>query len=160
PEWCQYNMTTQTASQSDDPFLKGTYYSFNAFRIPWRIGLDYQWFKSKEALKYLESLSCLNEEWEENEHLLFGYQHHGEPWDNYESAVAYGANIAYFSITTPDIAEQIYKEKLLAKLYEQNLTSYWEDPENYYTQNWAWFGTAFHTKNLPNLWKLPKSRVH
>lgn len=160
PEWCEYSLTTGQVSQPEKPYPTSTHYSFNAIRIPWRIGLDYRWFESETALNYLESLEFLSQEWLQDQRLLVGYQHNGQAWDEYESAVAYGANLAYFAITAPETAQTIYQEKLVNKLYEDDLESYWEDPNNYYTQNWAWFGTAFYTNNLPNLYHYPLSVIH
>jgi len=91
--------------------------------------------------------------WSNKQKLLVGYTHDGKPWDQYESVVSYGANIGNFIVTDPVIAQKIYQEKIFTKFYEDEQQSYWEDPISYYTQNWAWFGTALFTKNLPNLWE-------
>ena len=73
-------------------------------------------------------------------------------WEEYESVSAYAGNLGYFSVIYPEMADDIYSEKILSKLYEDEKQSYWEDPKNYYTQNWAWFATALYSNNLPNLW--------
>jgi hypothetical protein len=44
----------------------------------------------------------------------------------------------------------------LPKFYVNENNSYWEDPKNYYVQNWAWFGTALYFNKLENLWNERK----
>ena len=87
PEWCALDKESGEIIQSTSPQPSSSEYSYNAFRIPWRVALD------------------------------------------------------------------IYSDKILNKLYEDGEQSYWEDPKSYYTQNWAWFATALHSDNLPNLWR-------
>ncbi len=154
PEWCAIDKKTDSVIESESPQPVGTDYSYNSFRTPWRIALDYKWFNSPEAKSYLEGLTFLHKEWTENGRIVTAYTHDGKVWENYESAAAYGANIAYFSILYPDIANDIYTNKILNKFYEDEKNAYWEDPNNYYTQNWAWFGTAFYSGLLPNLWSI------
>ena len=80
------------------------------------------------------------------------YTHDGKPWEDYESAGAYAANLANFIVTDKAAAKEVYETKVLNKLYEDKEGSYWEDSTSYYTQNWAWFGTALYNNDLPNLW--------
>jgi endoglucanase len=153
PEWCAVNKNTLRASQPTGEVPQGTDYGYNAFRIPWRVALDYQWHKEIRAKEYLSTLSFLKDEWDKGGKLSAVYTHSGDISEEYETASVYGGNLAYFTILYPTIAKKIYEEKLLSKLYEDKDRSYWEDPKNYYTQNWAWFGTAMYTNNLPNLWR-------
>ena len=152
PNWCAVNASGQVI-QNPETGLQSTEYSYDAYRTPWRIALDYQWNKEPRAKKYLTDSDFLREEWKEKKQLVVGYTHDGEPWEKYESASAYGANLGNFIITDKKVADEIYKTKMLNKLYEDKEGSYWEDPKNYYTQNWAWFGTALYNNDLPNLWK-------
>ncbi|MCD8484574.1 hypothetical protein LRY60_03140 [Candidatus Woesebacteria bacterium] len=133
--------------------LSSTDYSYNAIRVPWRVALDYQWNEDPRALVYLEKLSFLINEWQENGRISVAYRHTGEVWESYESAAAYGATIGLFMAVQPDEAERIYETQLKQKFYEDEQHSFWEDPQNYYTQNWAWFGTAMYSGNLTNLWE-------
>jgi endo-1,4-beta-D-glucanase Y/4-amino-4-deoxy-L-arabinose transferase-like glycosyltransferase len=151
PDWCSVNKNTlQVQKAATDP--NGTLYGYDAFRVPWRVALDYQWYKDKRALAYLKSLTFLKDEWKKEKKLTAVYTHDGKVWEQYETAAAYAADLGYFSIVDRKTADVIYNEKVLKKFYEDKDRSYWEDPENYYIQNWAWFGTALYTNNLPNLW--------
>lgn len=151
PEWCAINKSTFTARQPTQNQPHASEYSYNAFRTPWRIALDYQWFQDTRAFDYLTSLSFLEDEYYSAGRLATAYQHDGEVWEEYESVAAYSGNLGYFSVVNPEMAEHIYEKHILAKFYQDPEYAYWEDPQNYYTQNWAWFGTALHTRYLQNL---------
>lgn len=152
PDWCAIN-TSGKAIPSPEEGLGSTAYSYDAFRTSWRIALDYQWFDEPRAKRYLEDQDFLRNEWKKNKKLFVGYTHDGKPWEKYESAGAYAANLANFVVTDPKAAKEIYEQKVLNKLYEDAKESYWEDPKSYYTQNWAWFGSALYTNQLVNLWE-------
>ncbi len=148
-EWCAIDKNTLTVQQSTS--VTATQYGYNAFRVPWRIGLDYYWNREPRAKNYLITLTPLQTDWQTKQRLVAAYQHDGKVWENYESAAAYGGDMGLFTVINPQEADQMYKEKLLAKFYEDTNNSYWDDPKNYYTQNWAWFGTALYTKSIPTL---------
>lgn len=152
PEWCTLNLDSGEIVDSVPPQPVGSLYGFNSFRIPWRIAMDYEWYNDHRAVQYLQKLTFLNNEWLTKKVLTATYTHDGKTWDEYESTAAYGGNIGYFIIINRLAAQDIYRDKILAKFYEDATQSYWDDPNNYYTQNWAWFGTALYSGNLPNLW--------
>jgi endo-1,4-beta-D-glucanase Y len=154
PNWCALDKNGQY-SQAEEPGLGSTEYSYDAVRVMWRLALDYKWNHDSRA-KYLLDLSSefLLKKLDEDGKILVGYTHDGKPWEEYESVLGYSATLANFAITSPKRADEIYKNKVLDKFYEdfdKNL-SYWEDPKNYYIQNWAWFSTALYADKLPNLW--------
>ncbi len=151
PNWCAVDSSGKII-KSPEKGLDSTEYSYDAFRTPWRIALDYQWFKEPRAKSYLTKNDFLRKEWANNKKISVAYTHDGKPWEDYESAGAYAANLASFVVTDKSAAKEIYETKVLNKLYEDKDGSYWEDSKSYYTQNWAWFGTALYNNDLPNLW--------
>lgn len=153
PEWCSLNKETLLVSQTREPQPIGTEYSYNAFRIPWKIAIDYKWFQNTEARNYLEKLKHIENEWDKNNEIKVAYQHDGTEWENYESVAAYSGNLGYFIVLAPDKAKEIYYNKILNKYYLDEKNAYWEDEKNYYTNNWAWFATALYNNLLPNLWR-------
>lgn len=157
PNWCTLQKSNQQVVASQKPQPVGTEYGYNAFRVPWRIALDYQWYKSPQAKAYLSRLSVLKEKWEKDKKLVAAYQHDGNEWEKYESVAAYGGNLGYFVTQDKQTAEVIYKTKVLHKFYEDADKSYWDDPKNSLMQNWGWFGTAMYANKLPNLWEVDKS---
>lgn len=151
PDWCAINKNTLRASQpTEEP--KGVGFGYDALRVPWRIALDYQWHKDPKAKQYLSSLSVLGDEWNTNKKLSATYTHDGKVSDNYESVATYGGAIGYYMVTQPKVASIIYRDKILKKFYEDKGRSYFDDPNNYYSQNWGWFGSALVNKQLKNLW--------
>jgi len=158
PEWCALDKQANEFRKVKDEYPSSTIYGFNSFRIPWRVGLDVKWYNSQQGKDYLSQLNFLSEAYKEDNKLYASYTHDGKPWDEYESIAAYGGNLAYFDVQDSDMAKQVYENKVLPKLYESADESYWNVPENYYTQNWAWFGTAFYSNDLPNLWEVSSHR--
>jgi endoglucanase len=152
PEWCLISPAGKVVVSKSEG-LQDTNYGYNAFRVPWRLAVDYEWNKDPRALAYLENLDFLQQEWQENNKLLATYTHGGEVGDNYESVAAYATNLAVLKILEPAQAEVMYQSKIKEKFFEDDSRSYWDDPTNYYNQNWAWFGTALYADLLPNLWQ-------
>lgn len=152
PEWCQITENGE-AVPSQESGLTATEYSYNAFRTPWRLALDYQWNNEPRALAYLQRMEFMQDEWADNKKISAAYTHDGQVWENYESVASYATNLGLFFVIDPTEAEQLYEQKIKSKFYEDDTQSYWDDPKNYYTQNWAWFGTALYANRLPNLWQ-------
>ncbi len=152
PDWCALDQKTGAFSESRTPRPVSTDYSYDAFRTSWRIALDYHWFKDSRAYSYLEQLEFLGKEYATRGILYASYEHDGKARDKYESTGIYAGNLGYFKIVEPELLEKYYNEKILAYFYENKDRSYWQAENNYYTQNWAWFGTALYGDLLPNLW--------
>lgn len=151
PEWCHIT-NSGVAVVPTEVGLSSTDYSYNAFRIPWRLALDYKWNREPRALEYLRRMNFISDQWQKNKRLVATYTHEGEIVEIYETVAAYATNLAIFDVLDSEQADALYKEKINSKLYEDDSQMYWEDPGNYYTQNWAWFGTALYSDQLPNLW--------
>ncbi len=148
PDWCVLTKAGKIQT-ADEQSKLSSIYSFDAIRVTWRVAADYLWNKEERAINYLNSITFWKNEWQAKGKIYATYTHNGEPIFTDESLSSYGTQLAYFSITNPDIANQIYKQKILS---QWNKDGYWGKKDNYYDQNWAWFGTAFYTNNLPNLW--------
>lgn len=155
PNWCALT-TSGDFIQSPEEGLSSTEYSYDAVRTMWRLALDYKWYKEDRALKYLNrSKSFFENKLKTEGKILTGYTHDGKTFDNYESALGNSFVLANYTVTDIKKAASFYKERILIKFYEDfdKKLSYWEVPDNYYTQNWAWFNTALYAEKLPNLWE-------
>lgn len=129
-----------------------TDYSFDAVRVPWRIGLDYQWNQEPKALAYLQNnFTVLKTDYQTNLKLPESYHHDGTHISENENPTMYATSLGYFAVTDPDIARKIYQEKIL-NLYSNDKSSFNPDIP-YYEQNWLWFGTAFINNQLSNFAK-------
>lgn len=155
PNWCAFD-TSLNAVASTEEGLQSTDYSYDAIRTMWRLALDYIWYQDPRAKDLLElSSNFLAQKWIDDQKIVVGYTYDGRDWEQYESVLGYAINLSNFVVTNTDIADSIYEIKIADKFYEDFDAGkhYWEDPNNYYTQNWAWFGTALYSDHLPNLWK-------
>lgn len=147
-EWCALNKQTYQYSQSPNP--NDDSYAFNAIRTPLRVALDYHLNQEPQAKQYLQSLSFLNNQLQSTGKLLTAYTRTGRPKENYESALAYAGNLGYFLIIHPDQVHTYTETHLTNKYLKPTPTNpqYWEDSNNYYTQNIAWFATALYLESL------------
>lgn len=148
PEWCALNKQTKQFTLSSDP--KDDNYSYNAIRTTLRIALDYTSSNEHRAKIYLQSLNTIQNELTTKQKLFATYNHHGTPNTSDESALSYAGNFGYFLVTNPDTAQN-YLDTYLTQQYLKQLSSdqaYWEDPNNYYTQNIAWFATALYIETI------------
>jgi hypothetical protein len=127
-------------------------YGFDAFRTMWRVALDAFWFKEPNAIEYLHKITpFLAEQWKKGGKLYAIYELQGNKHSTYESLSTYVGALSVLSQTDMSLAKEIYD-----KSFENSFNfdeGYWRDKNNYYDQNWAWFGTALYFGNLPNLWK-------
>lgn len=148
PDWVMVNRKTgQMHAGTGKSF--NTDFSYDAFRVPWRLELDYLWFKTPAALSTLKKMSFLSDQWNVNKKLYASYAHDGTPTTGDEAPALYGATIGYFMAADPLAAQEIYQTKL-GYLFDPS-TSDWHQPLGYYDSNWAWFGIGIYTGELPNL---------
>lgn len=125
-----------------------TNYSFDAHRVKWRLYLDYIWYGDSRAKGYFEKNNFLLSIWNQEKSIYNTYAHNGNVLDKGSSPAVIGTNIGYFAVVNPDIAKDIYEQKLLP-LYNRD-TQNWSESLGYYDSNWAWFGLAIYNNLLPN----------
>jgi endoglucanase len=145
PDWLALDRST---GKLNSPQIEGltTNYSFDAMRIPWRVGLDYLWNNSPEAKAYLESLSYLSNYYQQFGKLPTNITHDGQVTDELENPGMYATSLIYFSVIDPDVAKQVYEEKIL-RLYSNDQNSFRDDIP-YYESNWLWFGSTLYLNRL------------
>lgn len=124
-------------------------YGYDAMRIPFRLALDYKWFKDPRDKNLLDSFGFLGRQWDEEGSLATIYSHDGNVIAGYESPAMYGSAMGYFTVSEKGKAADYYKHKLQV-LYNPD-TINWTRPLSYYDDNWAWFGLALYQNSLPNL---------
>lgn len=149
PNWIKIDRQTGAISATSNPNLT-TDFGYDAMRTPFRLALDYQWFKDERAKQVLSKYSFLQDEWLENEQLSAVYRHDGTAAENYEAPPAvYGGAIGYYLVMKPATAKKIVNDKLTV-LYDPDGQK-WKTNLSYYDDNWAWFGLALVNNSLPNL---------
>ncbi len=151
PDWVLIDRETGALKAPVDSDLT-TNFGFDAIRVPWRVGLDWQWYKDKRAKTYLAKLSFLENEWKHKHRLYAVYGHDGSVALKTESPSMYGATLGYFLTQNPEMAKVIYEDKLL-NLYNPD-TERWRKTLSYYDDNIAWFGMMLYNNSLGNLYSL------
>ena len=112
-------------------------YSFDAYRVWWRVAWDAAWFGSPEAERYLRTATKhLQTQWRSQERLPARINLQGKATVNYEATSQYAMLYPAFRIIDPNMAQNLLEKKLLPR-YNQGI---WDDESAYYTQNLAWLG--------------------
>lgn len=119
-------------------------YSYESFRVAWRLALDDLWFNEPRALAYLKRMDFIPRYWQVKGRLPEAITPDGIVRSEAEPLSIYGANLPLFALFDPKLAESVYQEKLLPSFSG----GYWGDPNDYYTQNWVWFGIGLYAKSL------------
>jgi endoglucanase len=131
-DWVQLSTVTGEIFGSSD---KDRSFSYDAFRVYWRIELDREIFQEPRAAQYLgESLKWIVSEWKKNHTLPAVISAEGKALVDYESIDM----LSTLMCATHD--EWMYRK--LQSVYSQGI---WGDGDRYYLQNWAWFGTAVYS---------------
>ncbi|MBG1258345.1 glycosyl hydrolase family 8 [Nostoc commune] len=112
-------------------------YSFDSYRVWWRLSLDAAWFNSPQAKSYLvTSTQHLQKLWSKQSSLPARIDLQGKPLVDYEATSQYAMLYAAMQVVEPAIAQELLVKKILPQ-YKQGI---WGDQSAYYTQNLAWLG--------------------
>jgi endo-1,4-beta-D-glucanase Y len=150
PDWVSMNKATGKFGRP----AKGqtTDYGWDAVRTPWRLALDWQWYKDPRAKQVLAKLHFLGDQWHKHGQLKAIYSHDGSVVGDYESLSMYGTAMGYFLVIDPAAGKEVYKRKLQV-LYNPDTQSAVQGLR-YFDANWVWFGIALVHNALPNLTEL------
>ena len=156
PNWVAIDPETAEPLPARLEGLPTDEFSFDASRVPWRIGLDYLWFQDDRALDVLENLSLPREEIESEGRLFASHALDGEPTVDYEATSVYAGVLPGLLVGgDPALAHRVFAEKVLGTYNNGSgeANAYWgEDPDDYYNQNMAWFATAVMDGSMGNLY--------
>ncbi len=155
PDWIMINR--ESGEILHPPANSGltTNFSFDAMRLPWRFALDYKITNDQRAKDVLSKIGFVSDEWASKGKLFSSYTHDGVPLMQSESASMYGGVLGYFMVLKPEIADEIYSQKLEG-LYDTT-QSRWAKPQGYYDDNWAWFGMALYAGEAVDLYGLNRN---
>ncbi len=140
PDWCllqDKEVMVPASGRSAD-------FGWEAIRVPWRVGLAALWFQDERAVKWLKErfLPFARQQWQEHGRLFAVYTYDGQPLVDYDSPVLY-ASLTAAALAAGDrpLARQAV-EKILTFYREDPDGGYFNRPDDYYNNNWAWFGLA------------------
>lgn len=148
PDWIAMNRMTGSLQAVAGLNHTTTDFGYDAFRVVWRVGLDWQWFHDGEALQTLKQFGFLGSTWQRNHRLEAVYSHNGSAKADYASLALYGGVLPYFQYTHPASAQAIVKSQLAPLLSESSRGLM--RPLSYYDNNWVWFGLALYSGRLLN----------
>ncbi len=150
PDWARLNPdgTFDSASGMSDA------HGWDAFRTPWRLALDWMWFKEPRARHYLAEhlVPFLETEWRRNGGRLFiEYAYDGTPLATYESTAAYAAYLPALQAAGSPLAETV-RGRIRRAVQQHPGGAFFDLPEDYYLNNWAWLGLLAGEGLATDLW--------
>jgi endoglucanase len=120
-------------------------YSFDAYRVWWRIALDAAWFDEPRADRFLaDHLGLFKTLWQQQGAIPAVLDLQGKALVDYEATAHYAMLYPALRRSDPAIAAEIRQQKLLST-YSSGI---WDNDNAYYVQNLAWFG-LFPAEALP-----------
>ncbi len=141
PDWARLNVNGDFSPATG----RDTNFGWEAVRLPWRVALDRLWFGEERARLFGQDfLSFFKKEWQSRGKLPAVYSYPGKPLVNYESPVLY-AGVLGSALAAGD--QEFAREmalKILSFYRESGDEAFFDTPENYYANNWAWLGLALY----------------
>jgi endoglucanase len=142
PDWCRVDADGRLSpAPGKDPR-----FGWEAVRLPFRVALDGLWFKEPRADQLLKDkfLPFFLGQWQAHGRLRAVYHFDGSPAVDYESPVLYAGVLAgALAASDQDFARQMAL-KILSFYHEDGDRAYFEAPDHYYANNWAWIGLALY----------------
>ncbi|MGB7313102.1 MAG: glycosyl hydrolase family 8 [Nodosilinea sp.] len=137
PDWVVYAPAFGTYRQMPLDHSLQSRYSFDAFRVWWRVSQDAAWSSEPRAQAYLEArLPELIGRWQKKGRLPARLTLDGGAEASFEATAHYA--MLYPALLRVDDA--IAAEILSQKLQPAYSDGFWDSDIAYYTQNLAWFG--------------------
>ncbi len=136
-DWVALHLETGRFSTAPVTARLRSTYSFDAYRVWWRVALDAEWFDEPRAKAFLEEhLQHLQQLWQTNQRIPARINLRGAATARYEATSQYAMLYPAFRIVDAEIAEEIRQQKLLTT-YNNGI---WDNDSAYYVQNLAWLG--------------------
>jgi len=142
PDWCRVDAAGRLTPAPG----KGTGFGWEAVRLSFRLALDGLWFGEPRAANLLKEkfLPFFKGQWQAHGRLLAIYTLDGSPAVDYESPVLYAGVLAgALAAGDRDFAREMAL-KILSFYHEDGDRAYFEAPDHYYANNWAWLGLALY----------------
>jgi endoglucanase len=136
-DWVALNRKTGEFQPVQPTETLRSIYSFDAYRVWWRVAWDYAWYGEPRAESYLtQHLSHLQQRWQTDQKIPARIDLQGEATVDYEATSQYAMLYYALRLVDRDMAAQIYQQKLEPAYRD----GFWDSDSAYYTQNLTWFG--------------------
>ncbi len=142
--WCLLDPHTGRLTISTDLLDRSSDFGYDAFRVLWNLAADYVEHGDPRSLEALESMDWLRRYWVLRKEIPATITADGIPLVSHEYIGMYGAWLPALALVDPVEAQRVYKAKLLTQ-YHNGL---WGNPNDYYAQNWTWFGIHLYRQFL------------
>jgi endoglucanase len=150
PDWCCVNKEGNFYPLEG----KNCGFGWEAVRIPLRVGMDYLWFKNKDARIFLKNSfsAFIEKQWQKDKILFSEYDYSGSPIKKYENPLFYAAYFCSLYVSGSD-----YRKEFLNKVrsYLSKKTKGWVyiDESEYFVNSLAWFTEGFNSGVIKNLFE-------
>jgi endoglucanase len=146
-DWVMLDATTDKIQASLDPQLQSLY-SYDAYRVWWRVALDAAWFDQPKAKDFLQQhMQPLRDLWQKQRSIPAQINLQGVAIVSYDSTAQYAMLYTALRQIDPTVADQIRQQKLLTSYHD----GFWDGDSAYYSQNLAWFG-LFPPTQIADRW--------
>ena len=136
-DWIALDTTTGKFQPLPPDSKLKSLYSFDAYRVWWRVAWDAELFQSPQGISYLKvATQHLQKLLREPGNIPAQIDLQGKSIVNYEATSQYAMLYPALRLIDPNMAEELLQKKLLPR-YNQGI---WDDQSSYYTQNLAWLG--------------------
>jgi endoglucanase len=153
PDWLSIDSRNGDVRPADVLGDKARRFSFESARLPWRLAMDWYWFKDNRAKEASDALFLLPREISQSGRMAAAYSLDGAPKVEYESISIYAGALGTLLLSGDgSLAHKVFANRILGQYVGGPQGGYWGDPDNYFDQNWGWFGTALMHGALGNLW--------
>ena len=140
PDWCLLHGRERFTPAPNQSAAFG----WDAIRVPWRLGLAALWFQDPRSKNFLARtfLPFCRTQWQTHGKIYAIYTYDGQPLVPYDSPVLYASLVAAaLAVGDQPLAQQA-AEKILSFFHATSDGGYFNRPDDYYGNNWAWFGLA------------------
>jgi hypothetical protein len=114
-------------------------YSYDAFRVLWRIATDYQQSKDPRAADYLAKFTFFDTEYQKNKKLCTLYALDGGRYVCQSSIAAHAAPLSVLAVNHSAKLDEIASE--YASVYGKETKA---STLEFYDRSWYWFGLQFY----------------
>jgi len=139
PDWCAMDRSGRMLPSDD----RGTASSWDAFRLWWRLALDWRWAGEPRAKALMQTylVPFLNRELESDGSVHVEYDYSGEVLKQYTSPAVLGVYAWSLADISPSLAASLRAE-LDEHGKRRGESLFYGDAKDYYANSWAWFGDA------------------
>jgi endoglucanase len=141
PDWVLVDPESRAVVGHPSQWENSEHFGFEAFRVAWTLAAEVAWHDEPRALSLLAPFNSLRARWHEHGNVPAVLTVEGEPVVEYEYAGLYGALLPAWGQSSPAYAAQLYSDAIEPRWKRGR----WGDRDDYYSQNWVWFGIALWT---------------